>query len=617
MLRGVPALLVTLVTTLAIAFVAPSREAAAIIPAEDDASAGLALGVTPEGAPEAALEVDPEVVIVNGSLSAPGATGKANALRGTVASLQIPRPEAFSAERLLSQHSSGLLVQSTCSRPVCLITETIDAQLLAQPEAQYLTSLRFDSHLANTAQQRAPVNLVAVVDRSESMRDSALQLTKQGLAALVRQLTPSDQLSIVTYGGSPRTYVAPTFVNASGRQRLLRAINKLRSGEGASNLELGLSFAHRLARAAGTDFEGADRVMLFTDERPNEANFSMVLTAAERGAQVDVGLTVVGVAMPFDAQLAAALGSVRGGNLIFIRNETEVNQLFGPELHTLLSEVAHDVRINITPARGYRIAGVYGVPGAVVQYAGEQSVEVGIATAFLGSRAGQLFVTLARLAELPPRAATADEPLARVMMSYQPLTGPQPRNAILPLAIGTPAEPSRALQLGRLLIDEFTTLRRASTAYHVEGDEKAAFEHLHAFAPRMRNSRFAGLDRERQLVNSLEEQLAFLSGRADDAELVRSRISRLWGVWRVRSVQGRTDFRANERVEFTPDSKFRFFERESGRLVVTSVTNISASRQQIVMDYSGIVYNYEVRGSELVLEERPGTLVFLQRSRLD
>jgi hypothetical protein len=35
------------------------------------------------------------------------------------------------------------------------------------------------------------------------------------------------------------------------------------------------------------------------------------------------------------------------------------------------------------------------------------------------------------------------------------------------------------------------------------------------------------------------------------------------------------------------------------------------------MDYSGVVYNYEVRGSELVLEERPGTLVFLQRSRLD
>ncbi|HEX6244083.1 MAG TPA: hypothetical protein VFZ61_24375, partial [Polyangiales bacterium] len=314
-------------------------------------------------------------------------------------------------------------------------------------------------------------------------------------------------------------------------------------------------------------------------------------------------------------ELATAVGSVRGGNLVFVRNEAELEQAFGSQLHTLLSELAHDVRIHITPASGLRIAGIYGVPGAVVRYTDEQSVEVDIATAFLGARAGQLFVTLARIGELPSYPITADESLARVALSYRPLSGPEPERDTL--AIGTPAEPSRALQLGRLLIDEFTSLRRASTAYHVEGDEKAAFEHLHAFAPRLRTSRFAGLERERQLVNSLEEQLAFLAGRAEGAELVRSRISRLWGVWRVRSVQGRTDFRANERVEFTPDSKFRFFEKESGRHVLSSVANISASRQQIVMDYSGIVYNYEVRGSELVLEERPGTLVFLQRSRLD
>jgi Ca-activated chloride channel family protein len=605
MLRGVPALLASLVTTLSIALLAPSREAAAIVQGDEEAGVELALGVVST----------PEVVIVNGSLSAPAAIGESIQLRGAVANLQIPRPEAFSAERLLSQHSSGLFGQSTCSRQICLVSETIDAQLLAHPEAQYLASLRFDSHLASTPTRRTPVNLVVVIDRSESMRDTALELTKQSLATLVRQLSAEDQISIVTYGSSARTYVAPTFANAKGRKRLLRAIDKLRDGEDASNLEAGLTFGYRLARAAGADFEGSDRVMLFTDERPEGPGFATLLAATERGAQLEVGLTMVGVTMPFDPQLAAALGSAHGGNLVFVRNQDELNQAFGNELHTLLSELAHDVRINIVPASGYRIAGVYGVPGAVVQYAGEQSIQVGIATAFLGSRAGQLFVTLARLAEPPPRTPTTDEPLARVTLSYQPLAGPHPENDSL--AIGTPAAPSRALQLGRLLIDEFTTLRRASTTYHVEGDEQTAFEQLHAFAPRLRNSRFPGLDRERQLVNSLEEQLAFLSGRAADAELVRSRISRLWGVWRVRSVQGRTEFRANERVEFTPDSKFRFFEKESGRHVVTSVANISANRQQIVMDYSGVVYNYEVRGSELVLQERPGTLVFLQRSRLD
>jgi Ca-activated chloride channel homolog len=608
-MRGVPALLAALFTTL-LAGLGPSREAAAIVQGDD----------------AFAPETSPEVVIVNGSLSAPGAVGRAIQQRGPVASLRVPQPESFSAERLLSQHSLDLHAPSACSRQFCLVSETIDAQLLAQPEARYLVGLRFDSRNARNPTQHAPVNLVAVVDRSESMDGAALQLTKQSLGALVRQLTARDQFSIVTYGASTRTYFAPASMTAKGRKRVLAAIDRLAGGEGAATLEAGLSFGYRLARAAGNDFEGADRVMLFTDERPEGPDLAAALAAAEHGARQGVGLTTIGIEMPFTAQLATAIGSIHGANVVFVRTEAELTQVFGNELHTLLSELAHDVRINITPAQGYRIAGVYGVPGAQVQYARGQDVAVTIPTAFLGARAGQLFVTMAPLEELPTDAFVTAEPLARIALRYSAASSGLSTTDLVStdedapehdtVSITTPVAPSPALQLGRLLIDEFTTLRRASTAYHVDGDERAAFEHLHAFAPRLRSSRFPGLERERQLVNSLEEQLAFLAGRAADSQLVRSRISRLWGVWRVRSVQGRTDFRANERVEFTPDSKFRFFDKESGRHVVSSVASISTNRQQIVMDYSGVVYNYEVRGSELVLEERPGTLVFLQRSRL-
>ena len=587
------ALLATLLTALLVVWLAPASTATAIVLGEDS----------------------PEVVIVNGSLSGAGAPGTAIEQRGATMSMQIPLPEALSAERLLSQHSVPLAATSTCARQFCLVSETIDAQLLAQPEAQYLVGLRFDSQLANTPAKRAPVNLVAVIDRSESMRETTLELTKRSLSELVKHLSDDDQLSLVVYGTNARTYVAPTLLNDKGRKRLLKAIDKLRAGEGASSIEAGLNFGYRLARAASNDFTGTDRVVLFTDEQPDALRFTDVLALAEQGAEHDVSLSLVGVALPFNAELAAALGSVRGANLVFLRKDADPTQLFGPELHTLLSELAHDVHIRITPAAGFQVAGVYGVPGAVVQYSGEQSVEIAVPTAFMGFRAGQLFVSLTRQAEPTPMMLRSDATLARLAVRY---VTPASRVAETEtLQVSGPIEPSPALQLGRLLIDEFTSLRRASTAYHVEHDQQAAFEHLHAFAPRLRSSRFPGLDGERRLVNTLEEQLAFLTGHADDSELVRSRISRLWGVWRVRSVQGRTDFRANERIEFTPDSKFRFFEKESGRHVVSSVASISTSRQQIVMDYSGVVYNYEVRGSELVLEERPGTLVFLQRSSLD
>jgi hypothetical protein len=127
------------------------------------------------------------------------------------------------------------------------------------------------------------------------------------------------------------------------------------------------------------------------------------------------------------------------------------------------------------------------------------------------------------------------------------------------------------MQLGHLLIDEFTTLRAATSAHHLDDDQQTAYDHMRALAVRLRNSPLPDLDAERKLVNSLTERLAFLSGNCTERGLVRSSASRLWGLWRIRSVQGQASFRPND----------------------------------------------ELRGNELVLEERPGTLLFLQRSRTE
>ena len=558
-------------------------------------------------------DVDPEreVVIVNGSISNRGAANDAIVLRGAVASLQIPYPDAFSAERLLNRHSIVLDGIYACPRQFCLASEVIDAQLVARPQARYLVGLGFGSKLAILPSQRAPLNLVAVIDRSESMQGAPLELAKRSLGEIVRRLTPRDQLSIVVYGSTAEMHVPPTMITPQSRKQLLAAIERIQC-DGSAAMEVGLGFGYRVARAAGSEFEGTDRLLLFTDERPevssdvSNTKADGFVSLAHRGAQLGIGLTTVAVATRFDPQWAAMVGSVRGGNSFFVPGAADVSEAFGPQLEAMVGELAHDVKISVTPAKGFRIAEVYGLSGALVSRRGQHSLEIAIPTAFLGSG---IFISL-----MSEQEVASDQPLDKVTVAYTPSDTGKPASERL--RVTRPLVASPAMQLARLLIDEFASLRQATTAYHVDGDQQAAFDSLHAFASKLRNSKLAGLGAERRLVNSLEERLAFLSGHAKDDDLVRSRISRLWGVWRVRSVQGRTDFRTNERIEFTPDSKFRFFEKEAGRHVLASVANISASRQQILMDYSGVVYNYEVRGSELVLEERPGTLVFLQRSRL-
>ena len=69
----------------------------------------------------------------------------------------------------------------------------------------------------------------------------------------------------------------------------------------------------------------------------------------------------------------------------------------------------------------------------------------------------------------------------------------------------------------------------------------------------------------------------------------------------MRSVQGRSNLRPNERLEFTPDAQFRYYKKEASGHVLESEGDFGANRRQIDLEALGLVFDYEVRdGSELL-----------------
>ena len=557
-------------------------------------------------------------VIVTGSFIRQGGAQDVNFLRGEVQSSRIPHPETFTAEGLLGSHNILFDSDRACAKLFCLIGEASTAELLVQPEARYLVGLGFASKLSAQQWRRPPLNLVAVVDKSGSMDGTPLELVKKSLLQIVQQLQPDDQLSIVLYGSTTHVHLAPTSAGSDNRAQLQQSIAAIVS-EGSTFLEAGLALGYDVARSTREAFPGTTHVMLFTDERPNVGNTAAAgfMSMARSAARIGIGLTTIGVGVQFDAALATQISSVRGGNLFFLRDASDVTAVFANELDNMVTEVAHDLKLSITPAAGYKVAGVYGVPGELLGYQGDQTVEVNVPSVFLSTKAGAIFVTVAKRledADLPARPLLGDEPLLRVALSYTPAETTVPEADAMSVAPPS-GPPSQVMQLGHLLIDEFTVLRRATTAHHLENDQQAAYRYMRALASRLRQTKLADLDQERKLVDSLEERFAFLSGNQREPGLARSSAARLWGMWRVRSVQGRTEFRPNEKLEFTADSQLRWFQREAGEHVLTDEFEFSLSRRQILVEDTGEIYNYELRGNELVLEERPGTLVFLQRSR--
>ncbi|MFY0531203.1 vWA domain-containing protein [Nannocystis pusilla] len=131
---------------------------------------------------------------------------------------------------------------------------------------QYLAQLGFSSGLDPKTFKRAPLNLVAVIDKSGSMSGQPLDLVRESLYRVLDQLGPDDQLSIVLYGDRAHVHMSPTA--AKDKRAIAARIAGIESA-GSTAMEEGLQVGYDLARRSGHGFKGTTRVMLFTDERPN------------------------------------------------------------------------------------------------------------------------------------------------------------------------------------------------------------------------------------------------------------------------------------------------------------------------------------------------------------
>ena len=137
---------------------------------------------------------------------------------------------------------------------------------------------------------------------------------------------------------------------------------------GSTNMEEGLAVGFQLA--SSHKFAGTTRVMLFTDERPNVGNTDAksFMGMARDASRAGVGMTTVGVGVQFGAELATAVSSVRGGNLFFFADVGKMQKKFEDEFDTMVTELAYDLKLEVKPGSGLKIAGVYGIPGKALKW---------------------------------------------------------------------------------------------------------------------------------------------------------------------------------------------------------------------------------------------------------
>ncbi len=211
------------------------------------------------------------------------------------------------------------------------------------------------------AEDRSAGNLVFLIDVSGSMKDAnKLPLLKKAMAALVRQLTAQDRVTIVTYANDSRLALSPT--PGDDKAMLLGALDALCAG-GSTNGAAGIELAYDIAVQNFIE-GGANRVILATD-----GDFNVGVTARpdlvrliEDEAKRGVFLTVLGFGTGNlkDATLEA-LANKGNGHYAYIDTFNEARKVLVGQLTGTLVTVAKDVKVQVefnpVQVAAYRLLG--------------------------------------------------------------------------------------------------------------------------------------------------------------------------------------------------------------------------------------------------------------------
>ena len=207
-----------------------------------------------------------------------------------------------------------------------------------------------------TADNRIPLNLSIVLDRSGSMAGDKLAAARDAAAMLVQRLHPDDTVSVVAYDDEVTTVAEPAA--GAAQAGLTTQIKSIRPG-GSTNLSGGWLRGHELV-ARGKREGGVNRVVLLTDGLANvgitapEQLLGLCRTACGSG----ITTTTIGFGADYDEKLLRGMADAGGANTWYIERADQAADVFAEELEGLLTLCAQTVSVEIRPTDAVTLTAV-------------------------------------------------------------------------------------------------------------------------------------------------------------------------------------------------------------------------------------------------------------------
>ncbi len=195
--------------------------------------------------------------------------------------------------------------------------------------------------------ERKPAHLVFLVDVSGSMNGpDRIELAKESLRTMTRNLKEDDTVSLVTYAGSTRVVLEPT--SAGNKDQIFAAIDDLRAN-GSTGMASGIDLAYQ--RAAKSLKPGhISRVIILSDGDANVGphTHEELLKIISGRAKEGVTLSTIGFGSGnYRDSLMEQLADRGNGNNYYIDSRDQAKRVFETQLTQMLEVVAKDVKLQV------------------------------------------------------------------------------------------------------------------------------------------------------------------------------------------------------------------------------------------------------------------------------
>lgn len=214
------------------------------------------------------------------------------------------------------------------------------------------------SEFLNTS-QRAPVDLVTVLDVSGSMAGTKLALLKRAMGFVIQNLGPSDRLSVVAFSSTARRIFSLRRMTEVGKQEALLAVNSLTSN-GGTNIAEGLRKGAKAIVDRKWKNPVASIILLSDGQDTYSINSpqgnrvrtdykSLLPISIQRngGAGSQIPVHSFGFGSDHDAASMHSISENSGGTFSFIEAEGVIQDAFAQCIGGLLSVVVQELQVKV------------------------------------------------------------------------------------------------------------------------------------------------------------------------------------------------------------------------------------------------------------------------------